>query len=117
MAPQEVKSGAAQLNLVDIVRGDDWALEVVIVDVFGSATDVSARSYVAEVDTLAGVAQVTMTIDTADAADGTIVLSLTDVETAALTEPVYWWDLKQTDAAGLLKTIFRGHLKPAKDLA
>ena len=117
VAPQLVDSGPGELDINGVYRGDDWALTVTMVDEFGGVVDVSARTYVALVETLAKVSETTMTVDATDAATGVIVLSLTDAQTLALTSKVYHWDLKETDAATLITTVLAGRLYPTRDLA
>ena len=61
----------------------------------GVKRDVSASTFYAQIRPEAGSATLTETfaIDTTDAANGKIILSLTDTETQAITAGTYAWDL------------------------
>jgi len=67
----------------------------------GVKRDVSASTFYAQIRPSTGSATLTETfaINTADAASGKIILSLTDTETQAMTAGSYVWDLLE-DASG-----------------
>ena len=71
----------------------------------GVKRDVSASTFTAQIRPSAGSATLTetFTIDTTDAANGKIILSLTDVETQAMTAGDYAWDLLEDNGTKVTK--------------
>lgn len=105
MAAVPVRAG------ITIPAGDDYAHTVNFTDANNAAVDVSARTFTAQIrayDNVAAAVLAEFTVDTTDAATGTIVLRLTAAETTALhlAATSAGMDLQQ-DNAGTVSTLFR----------
>jgi len=94
---------AAKRN-ISIYKGDTYTHSVTIKDSANTAIDVSSRTYIAQVrqSNAADTAEASFSVDTTDAANGVIVLSLTASQTGSLKSGTYYYDLQET--AGIVIT-------------
>lgn len=90
-----------------IVQGDDfydtWTFAENSV-----AMNLSAYTFAAKLDGPALTSPVSFTIGTSSAANGILVVSLTDVQTAALATGRYDWDFQWTDGNTRIRTVLAG---------
>jgi hypothetical protein len=87
-------------------RGDTVGIPLTIQE-GGVAADLTGRTYAAQVRrSKASTSSVAVTVDTAGAATGELILRLTAAVTAALSG-AYQWDLQQTQG-GTVRTIIEG---------
>lgn len=99
-------SSPARQDLTNVVAGDDYSLEIVILDDAGQPVNITGRNYIAQVradpaSTASPDASFTCTTPTP--ANGTVVCLLPDTESDNLSpDAVYWWSL--LELAGSTKT-------------
>ena len=81
-----------------IHRGTDFLSDFDFSDTAGDALDLSASTIVAKLRTEPNSTSTAISFDTSGSilADGRIQLKLTDTQTLALTEGVYYWDIMKT---------------------
>jgi hypothetical protein len=105
MATPTVDLRPGKLN-IRTSRGDTVAVPITIQE-DGLAANLTGRTYSAQIRrSKASATAVTVTVDTADAATGQLVLRLTASATASLSGD-YLWDLQQT-IGGSVRTILEG---------
>ncbi len=83
----------------NITRGDDVTLTLTFVDSNSAAINLTGRTYAGSVLTQSFAAAQTISVSTAQAATGVLVLTMSDTITTALTEPGYLWKLVETNGA------------------
>lgn len=86
---------ATQRRDITITRGDPYTHEIIGQNADGSAKDLSG-SWSAQIREYADSATIaaTFSVDTSQAAAGTVVLSLTETDTAAMVPGGYVWDVQ-----------------------
>lgn len=89
---------AAPRNIV-IRRDEDYLHEVRIQDDTGAAISISGRTYTADIKSTADAVVDSFTVTVTSAANGTLQISLTETETAALTAGEYRWHLTETNGS------------------
>lgn len=96
---------------LEITVGDDYRLEVTVVDDAGDPVNCSTWTVESQIreDYDDATAAATFTVDDTDAATGVFVLTLTDTQTATLPVKRLLVDFQRT-ASGLVSTIFRGYV-------
>lgn len=94
---------------INIYKGDTYTHSVTLQDSNTSAIDVSARTYVAQVKNSAASTEViaSFDIDTSDAANGVVVLTLSSTQTRGLKTGNYYYDLEET-ADSVVTTLMFG---------
>lgn len=94
---------------INIYKGDTYTHTVTLQDSNTSAIDVSARTYVAQVKNSAASTEViaSFDIDTSDAANGNVVLTLSSTQTRGLKTGNYYYDLEET-ADSVVTTLMFG---------
>lgn len=101
---------------IDIVRGDTFALTLIIEDDDGPL-DLSANSYRAQVRLGPDGEDVwNMTVDMTDADEGTLTVGMSPTITASLTAGGVW-DLEQTDDTDVVITLVGGDVDLLKDVS
>ena len=91
---------------IKVRRGDTDGIPIVIQE-SGSPADLTGRTYRAQLrKTVTTTTAVDITVDTTEAAAGTLILRLDPIVTAALAGD-YAWDLEQ-DYGGTIRTIVAG---------
>jgi hypothetical protein len=99
-----------------LYQGDTWMLRVDFEDADASPLDVSACSFRVQIrQTTASAVLAAPAVDVSDAATGTVRFSLTDVETAALSDRAVW-DLEQTDGDGIVTTLVYGQVRTGREV-
>jgi hypothetical protein len=76
-----------------IVRGADFAIDLVVTDSLGVAVNLSTATIAGTIYTTAGTSTVVMTPVVSGVGSNVITLSLTETQTAALTDTAYRWTL------------------------
>lgn len=85
-----------------IYRDRDYSKTFVVKDGDGVVIDLTGYEAAAQIRPLKDSATLTQAFTvTVTPAEGKVVISLTDVQTLALTAGKYWWDLVMTDPSGL----------------
>jgi hypothetical protein len=100
---------------LEIVRGDDYNLIIVLTDEAGYPVDITGRTYTAEIRSTSRSATATPFITATNPTLGEVLLQLTDAATTGETPPSGipasgWWDLKENNG-GEITTIYRGRVK------
>ena len=92
-------------------RGDTWELCFVLRDLRGRRIDVSAFTGVLQLYySDAGQPAGTGAVDVSGGADGTVVLSFTDTQTAALPFTGGYYRVRLTDGGGRVASLMEGRL-------
>jgi hypothetical protein len=94
---------------INIYKGDTYTHSVTLQDSNTSAIDVSTRTYVAQVKNSAASTEViaSFDIDTSDAENGVVVLTLSSTQTRGLKTGNYYYDLEET-ADSVITTLMFG---------
>ncbi len=94
---------------IELVRGDDYDLELTFKTPTGAVISLTGRSYRAQIRRLATDDELvaTFTLDTARLADGVVRLSLPRTTTATLPRTAVW-DCEETGTDGKVRTILAG---------
>jgi len=94
---------------INIYKGDTYTHSVTLQDSNSSAINISARSYVAQLKDSSASTEVVATfdIDTSDAANGIIALTLSSTQTRGLKTGKYYYDLEET-ADSVVTTLMFG---------
>lgn len=94
---------------INIYKGDTYTHTVTLQDSNTSAIDASARTYIAQVKNSAASTEViaSFDIDTSDAANGNVVLTLSSTQTRGLKTGNYYYDLEET-ADSVVTTLMFG---------
>lgn len=100
-----------------IYQGDDWAKTFQFDDDAGDPIDLSGHTLESQLRaTKASDVVVSFTVDTTDAAAGTVYLSLAAADTAELARGFYFFDLQWTDASGDLRTVLAGRAEVVEEV-
>lgn len=98
-------SNPARMDLL-IVAGDDFSLEVNIVDSTGTPVNLTGRNYISQTrqnPTGTGTPELSFTCSVPTPANGTVIITATDAATEDLVPSVrYWWSL--LELAGSIET-------------
>ena len=98
-------SNPARLDIL-VVAGDDFSLEVNIVDSAGVPVDLTGRNYICQTrqnPSGTGTPDIALTCSVPTPANGTIIITATDAATGVLVPAVrYWWSL--LELAGAIET-------------
>lgn len=96
-----------------IYQGDDWAAMVTVINADGTIPDLTG--YTAQAQIREGVAdqawQTEADLTCAVVPPNQISISLTNLQTTALGQPVYRWDLQLVSPAGIITTIMAGEVR------
>lgn len=108
---------AAKRN-ISIYKGDTYLHSLSIKDSSNTAIDLSTRTYIAQIrqSSAASGAEASFAIDTTDAANGVIVLSLTASQTSSLKSGTYYYDLQET-AGTVITTLMYGDAVVSGDIS
>lgn len=108
-------------DLDPLVRGDDWALKLVITSQ-GSVVDVTGYTYWMTLKSDADMAdpgdlQVSATpLSTEDAEAGIVYILAAKSSTGQLTPANYHYDIQQVDSLGNVQTLMIGRVRVVKDI-
>lgn len=112
-------SNPARMDLL-MVAGDDFALEVNIVDSAGTPVNLTGRNYIAQTrqnPSGTGIPEVAFTCTVPTPANGTVIITATDSATAPLQPAVrYWWSLLEL-ASGIETTLLYGQVEVLPQVA
>ena len=101
----------ASISNLFVDQGSDFTITVSLTDAADSALNLSGNTFLAQVRKSHGSNTVKSTFTTTnDGAGGNLTLTLTDVQTAALENGRYVYDVLQTDASGLKTRLIEGQL-------
>ena len=89
---------AAPRNIT-IRRDEDYLHEIRLQDADGVAISISGRTYTADIKNSADTVVDGFTVNVTDAGNGTLQISLTETETAALAAGEYRWHLTETNGS------------------
>ncbi len=103
---------------VEIYRGDTWAHSIDFEDANSAPVNMSGKTWLCQVraSTESSTVLATVTVDTTNAATGTLVLRLTAMQTADLPTQVLRWDLQET-TGGTVTTWLAGRLTVTGDVS
>lgn len=110
-----------QHTLCDLVRGDDWAIQLTIKDENDAVIDITNNVYwmtlkTDKTDADPGVIQTSVTATGANATNGIIVITFTDTATAAVSPGRYYYDVQEVDTGGNVYTLLLGRVKVVADI-
>lgn len=111
-----LRTGPATVHL-PIVRGDDVSYPLALYSAYTSESvntplDITGRTYTSSIATTRGGTVVTTaTVAVTSAATGKLSWILTDLQTDALTESRYVWDLVENPGTAAERTLVVGELR------
>jgi len=101
----------ASISNLFVDQGSDFSITVSLTDATDSALSLANNTFLAQVRKSHGSNTVKATFSTAhDGVGGNLTLTLTDVQTAALENGRYVYDVLQTDASGIKTRLMEGQL-------
>tara|TARA_S200002703_G_scaffold55446_1_gene48046 strand:+ start:650 stop:1012 length:363 start_codon:yes stop_codon:yes gene_type:complete len=108
-------------DLCDLVRGDDWAIQLTIKDENDAVIDITNNVYWmtlknAQGDADPGVIQTNITATGADAAAGIVTISFLDVNTRLVEPGRYYYDVQEVDTDNNVYTLLLGKVKVLQDV-
>ena len=99
-------SSPARQDLTNVVAGDDYSLQIVILDDAGQPVDLTGRNYIAQIradPAATNTPECAFTCTVPTPANGTVDLLAADTQTDNLSpNSAYWWSL--LEIAGAIKT-------------
>jgi len=114
----------SQRNLSNLVRGDDWAIKLVVSS-SGSVLDITGYTYWFTLknnvdDADPGALQISVTPDISgnpsEASQGIVYLNVDKSLTDSIEAATYNYDVQQVDPLGTVQTLLIGKVKVVKDI-
>lgn len=108
----------AALRDISIYKGDTYTHSLTVNNSSNVAIDLSGRNYIAQIKQsyAASTTEAAFDVDTTDAANGVIVLSLTSSQTANLKSGTYFYDVQET-YGNVVTTLMYGNANVTGDVS
>jgi len=109
-------------DLQDLVRGDDWPVQLVLTDTAGAALDISGNTYWFTVksspdDADPGLAQASITASGSDAVAGKVTIAIPASSTSTIAPGKWYYDIQEVEAStNKIYTLLLGRVKVVKDI-
>jgi hypothetical protein len=107
-------------DLQDLVRGDDWPVQLVLTDNAGAAIDITGNTYwftiKASPDDVSPLAQASIVATGADALLGKVTVAIPSSSTSTIVPGKLYYDIQEKDSTNKIYTLLLGRVKVIKDI-